>query len=50
MIRIGMVALGIGNERKIGAIGKPSWMWDLRIVDEQDEDDAPDDQGFKVGS
>jgi len=34
----GVVALGIGNERKIGAIGKPSWTWDLRIVDEQEED------------
>jgi acyl-CoA synthetase (AMP-forming)/AMP-acid ligase II len=34
----GVVALGIGNERKIAAIGKPSLMWDLRIVDEQDED------------
>jgi acyl-CoA synthetase (AMP-forming)/AMP-acid ligase II len=34
----GVVALGIGNERKIGAIGKPGWMWDLRIVDERDED------------
>jgi acyl-CoA synthetase (AMP-forming)/AMP-acid ligase II len=34
----GVVDLGIGNERKIGAIGKPSWMWDLRIVDERDED------------
>ena len=34
----GVVDLGIGNERKIGAIGKPSLMWDLRIVDERDED------------
>jgi len=34
----GVVDLGIGNERKSGAIGKPSMMWDLRIVDDQDED------------
>ncbi|HSB07691.1 MAG TPA: class I adenylate-forming enzyme family protein [Thermodesulfobacteriota bacterium] len=34
----GVVDLGIGNERKIGAIGKPSLMWDLRIVDDRDED------------
>ncbi|OGP92630.1 MAG: AMP-dependent synthetase [Deltaproteobacteria bacterium RBG_16_48_10] len=33
----GVVDLGIGNERKIGAIGKPSLMWDLRIVDDRDE-------------
>ncbi|RPJ05167.1 MAG: long-chain fatty acid--CoA ligase [Deltaproteobacteria bacterium] len=34
----GVVDLGIGNERKIGASGKPSLMWDARIVDEEDED------------
>ena len=34
----GVVDLGIGNERKIGAIGKPSLMWDLRIVNDRDED------------
>lgn len=34
----GVVDLGIGNERKIGAIGKPSMMWDLRIVDDKDQD------------
>ena len=34
----GVVDLGIGNERKIAAIGKPGLMWDLRIVDEQDGD------------
>ncbi len=34
----GVVDLGIGNERKIGAIGKPGLMWDLRIVNERDED------------
>jgi acyl-CoA synthetase (AMP-forming)/AMP-acid ligase II len=41
----GVVDLGIGNERKIGAIGKPSWMWDLRIVDEQGEDVPQGDVG-----
>ena len=40
-----MVDLGIGNERKIGAIGKPSWMWDLRIVDERGEDVPQGDVG-----
>jgi len=34
----GVVDLGIGNERKIGAIGKAGLMWDLRIVDDEDED------------
>jgi acyl-CoA synthetase (AMP-forming)/AMP-acid ligase II len=34
----GVVDLGIGNERKVGAIGKPSFMWDARIVDERGED------------
>jgi acyl-CoA synthetase (AMP-forming)/AMP-acid ligase II len=34
----GVVDLGIGNERKVSAIGKPSLMWDLRIVDDRDED------------
>jgi acyl-CoA synthetase (AMP-forming)/AMP-acid ligase II len=34
----GVVDLGIGNERKIGAIGKASLMWDLRIVDDHDQD------------
>ena len=34
----GVVDLGIGNERKIGSIGKPSLMWDVRIVDDQGGD------------
>jgi acyl-CoA synthetase (AMP-forming)/AMP-acid ligase II len=34
----GTVHLGIGNERKIGAIGKPGLLWDARIVDEEGED------------
>ncbi len=41
----GVVDLGIGNERKIGAIGKPSLMWDLRIVDDRDEDVAQGEVG-----
>jgi len=34
----GIVDLGIENERKIGAIGKPSLMWDARVVDDRGED------------
>jgi acyl-CoA synthetase (AMP-forming)/AMP-acid ligase II len=34
----GIIDLGIENERKIGAIGKPSLMWDARIVDERGEE------------
>jgi long-chain acyl-CoA synthetase len=34
----GIVDLGVENERKIGAIGKPSLMWDARIVDEKGKD------------
>ncbi len=34
----GVVDLGIGNERKIGAIGKPGLMWDIRIVDDHEKD------------
>jgi long-chain acyl-CoA synthetase len=34
----GTVHLGIGNERKIGAIGKPGLLWDARIVNEEGED------------
>lgn len=37
----GVTDLGIGNERKIGSIGKPSLMWDVRIVDDQGEDVPP---------
>ncbi len=36
----GVIHLGVENERKIGAIGKPSLMWDARIVD---------DSGMEVG-
>ncbi len=34
----GVVHLGVENERKIGAIGKPSILWDVRIVDENGHD------------
>lgn len=34
----GCIHLGIENERKVGAIGKPSLMWDVRIVDSKDND------------
>jgi len=34
----GIVHLGMENERKIGAIGKPGLMWDAKIVNENGED------------
>ncbi|MBW1801632.1 MAG: acyl--CoA ligase, partial [Deltaproteobacteria bacterium] len=34
----GAIHLGIGNDGTMGAIGKPSLIWDLRIVDDHDED------------
>ncbi len=34
----GVVHLGIENERKVGAIGKPNILWDVRIVDENGHD------------
>jgi long-chain acyl-CoA synthetase len=34
----GTIHLGIGNERKIGAIGKPGVLWDARIVNDKGED------------
>ena len=34
----GTLHLGIGNETKIGAIGRPGLLWDARIVDDQGED------------
>ena len=36
----GAVHLGMENERKVGAIGKPGLMWDARIVDDQGVDAA----------
>ncbi len=34
----GTLHLGIGNEAKIGAIGRPGLLWDARIVDDRGED------------
>jgi long-chain acyl-CoA synthetase len=34
----GITHLGHENERKIGAIGKPGLLWDVRIVDDRDRD------------
>jgi len=34
----GVIHLGIQNERKVGAIGKPGLLWDARIVDARGED------------
>jgi acyl-CoA synthetase (AMP-forming)/AMP-acid ligase II len=41
----GTIHLGIGNERKIGAIGKPGLLWDARIVNDHGEDVRPGDVG-----
>ena len=34
----GVVHLGVENENKVGAIGKPGLIWDVRIVDEGGKD------------
>ena len=34
----GCIHLGMENERKVGAIGKPGLMWDAKIVDDKGED------------
>ncbi len=34
----GVIHLGVRNERKVGAIGKPGLLWDARIVDANGED------------
>ena len=34
----GVIHLGIQNERKVGAIGKPGLLWDARIVDADGKD------------
>ena len=34
----GAIHVGIGNDRKSGAIGKPALLWDARIVNENSED------------
>jgi long-chain acyl-CoA synthetase len=41
----GVIHLGIENERKVGAIGKPSLFWDARIVGENGEDVPRGDVG-----
>ncbi|MBA4417751.1 MAG: AMP-dependent synthetase [Syntrophus sp. (in: bacteria)] len=41
----GVVHLGVENERKIGAIGKPNILWDVRIVDENGQDVKRGDVG-----
>ena len=41
----GVVHLGMENERKVGAIGKPGLMWDARIVNDMGEDVAQGEVG-----
>ena len=41
----GIVHLGMENERKIGAIGKPALMWDAKIVNDNGEDVKQGDVG-----
>ena len=41
----GPVHLGMENESKVGAIGKPGLMWDARIVDDAGEDVARGEVG-----
>ncbi len=41
----GVVHLGMENERKVGAIGKPGLMWDARIVNDAGEDVAQGEVG-----
>jgi len=44
----GITHLGIENERKIGAIGKPGLLWDVRVVDDAGVDVAVDVVGELV--
>jgi long-chain acyl-CoA synthetase len=44
----GITHLGIENERKIGAIGKPGLLWDVRIVDEAGIDVSVEEVGELV--
>jgi acyl-CoA synthetase (AMP-forming)/AMP-acid ligase II len=44
----GITHLGIENERKIGAIGKPGLLWDVRIVDEAGIDVGVEEVGELV--
>lgn len=41
----GGIRLGFGNEHKLPAIGKPGFNWDVRIVNEKNEDVAPEEVG-----
>lgn len=41
----GCVHLGIENERKVGAIGKAGYNWEVRIVNENGQDVAPGQVG-----
>ena len=41
----GCVHLGIENERKVGAIGKAGFSWEIRIVNDNDEDVAKGEVG-----
>ncbi len=41
----GCVHLGIENERKVGAIGKAGYSWEVRIVDEEGRDVVPGQVG-----
>ncbi|MFC1871918.1 class I adenylate-forming enzyme family protein [Chloroflexota bacterium] len=44
----GCVHLGIENEHKVGAIGKPGFNWETRIVKDSGEDIAPGETGELV--
>lgn len=44
----GCVHLGIENESKVGAIGKAGFSWEVRIVDDSDEDVAQGEVGELV--
>ncbi len=37
----GCIHLGIGNEHKLGSIGRPGFNWEVRIVDERGNDVLP---------
>lgn len=44
----GCIHLGVENYRKVGAIGKPGFNWEARIVDENDNDVAAGEVGELV--
>ena len=41
----GVIHLGIENEHKVGALGKPALMWNARIVDDEGKDVKPGEVG-----